>query len=203
MKKIILFVFLLLTTLTYSQKKSSSKAKAVTKTNVLAKLDNLSIEMNSDKTNPKMVLLIKNETGTETLELNNSAPNFKPLNVTLTSFTTNGTKLYYITWNENVKTETKLKKENQDIITSQIWNITDKVLLIENVKKKTHIIETVYLDKLKNATETQEKNKSEGYDFTLLTNGDFVLKNKTQESNYSYNATSKKYEIKKAISKKK
>ena len=203
MKKIVLFAFLLLTSLSYSQKKGNSKTKTIPKTNFLAKLDNLTIEINSDKTNPKIILIIKNEDGTENLELNNVSSDFKPLNVELKSFTTNGTKLYFITWKENIKTETKLKKEDQEIITSQIWNITDKELLIENVKKKTHIIETVYLDKLKNATETQEKNKSEGYDFTLLTNGDFVLKNKTQESNYSYNATSKKYEIKKAISKKK
>lgn len=202
MKKIVLFVFLLLTSITYSQKKNISKTKVTKATNVLAKLDNLSIEMTSDKDNPKMVLLIKNETSTETLELNNTS-NFKPLNVQLTTFTTNGTKLYFITWNENVKTENKLKKEDKDIITSQIWNITDKELLIENVKKKTHIIETVYLDKLKNATETQEKNRSEGYDFTLLPSGDFILKNKTQESNYSYNPTSKKYEIKKSAPKKK
>ena len=203
MKKIVLFAFLLLTSLSYSQKKGNSKTKTIPKTNFLAKLDNLTIEINSDKTNPKIILIIKNEDGTENLELNNVSSDFKPLNVELKSFTTNGTKLYFITWKENIKTETKLKKEDQEIITSQIWNITDKELLIENVKKKTHIIETVYLDKLKNATETQEKNKSEGYDFTLFPNGDFVLKNKTQESNYSYNATSKKYETKKTTSKKK
>lgn len=203
MKKIILFVFLFVMSLSYSQKKSGSKTKAAAATNVLAKLDNLSIEMSSDKNNPKMLLLIKNDTGIETVEINKSATNSKPLNVELKSFTTNGIKLYFITWKENSKTETKLKKENIETITSQIWNITDKELLIGNVKKKTNIIETVYLDKLKSATETQERNRSEGYDFTLLANGDFVLKTKTQESNYMYNVATKKYEIKKLTSKKK
>lgn len=203
MKKIILFALLLVVSLSYSQKKSNSKTKIAATTNVLGKLDNLTIEMSSDKTNPKMLLLIKKDTGIETLELNNSSSNFKPLNVELKAFTTNGTKLYFITWKENSKTETKLKKENIETVTSQIWNITDKELLIGNVKKKTHIIETVYLDKLKSATETQERNKSEGYDFILLTNGDFILKTKTQDANYVYNVASKKYEIKKLASKKK
>ena len=195
MKKIILLVLLILSTFCYSQKKKTTKAAAKT---VLATVDNVSAEIITDKKQKKIVLFSTNGTAKDTLEVKKiDSPLFTPLNFSIKSFTANGVKLYIVHWEEKNKLETKLKKEDIDIIESQIWNIDKKELLIGNTQKSTHIIETVFLDKNKTASEVQEKNRKEGFELTLLPNGDFNLKNKTQNDTYSFNTSSLKYEIKK------
>ena len=62
--------------------------------------------------------------------------------------------------------------------------------------KSSHIKETVFLDKNKTASHDVEKNRSEGFEFTLNPDGSFVIKKKTQNSTYVYNAASSKYEMK-------
>lgn len=193
MKKIIFILFLICAQCTFSQKKKTTNSKAV-----LAKLDNVSAEIITTKKQKKLVLFVSNATGKDTLEVKIiEAIGFKPLNFSIQSFTASDVKLYHIHWEEKYKIETKLRNEEQDITESQIWNIEKKELLIGNSQKSSHIVETVYLDKNKTASETQERNRKEGFEFILLPNGDFTLKNKTQQNDYSYNVSSMKYEIKK------
>ena len=65
-----------------------------------------------------------------------------------------------------------------------------------NLHKKSHIKETIFLDANKTASHDVEKNRSEGFEFTLNADGSFVMKTKTQNSTYVYNTASSKYEIK-------
>ena len=76
-----------------------------------------------------------------------------------------------------------------------MWVICFEIL--RQCQKSSHIIETVFLDKNKTASETQERNRKEGFEFNLLPNGDLILKNKTQQNTYAYNVASDKYEMKK------
>lgn len=187
MRKIILLLLLTVTSLGYSQKKKTSKKTTSTSKSVLAKLDNLSAEIITDKKGKKLVLFVTNGSSKDTLELKKiESVVFNPLNFTIKSFTTNGVKLYCLNWQEKNAIETKVKKENQDIMESQIWNIESKELLIGNTQKSSHIIETVFLDKNRTASETQERNRKEGFEFVLLPNGDVNLKNKTQNNTYSF-----------------
>lgn len=195
MKKIMILLFLICSQFTFSQKKKSTSSKSV-----LGKSENVTAEIITDKKQKKLVLFVQNGTIKDTLEIKKIITTFEPLNFSLSSFTSNGVKLYVVHWEENNNIDTKLKKENQNITENQIWNIDKKELLIGNTQKKSHIIETVYLDKNKTASETQEKNRNEGFEFTLLPNGDVVLKNKTQQDTYVYNTSSSKYEIKKGAS---
>lgn len=203
MRKIILLLLLTVTSLGYSQKKKTSKKTTSTSKSVLAKLDNLSAEIITDKKGKKLVLFVTNGSSKDTLELKKiESVVFNPLNFTIKSFTTNGVKLYCLNWQEKNAIETKVKKENQDIMESQIWNIESKELLIGNTQKSSHIIETVFLDKNRTASETQERNRKEGFEFVLLPNGDVNLKNKTQNNTYSFQNSSMKYVINKATASK-
>lgn len=198
MKKIIFVLLLICSQFTFSQKKKSTNSKSV-----LAKVDNVSAEIITDNKQKKIVLFVTNASGKETLQVKLiESISFTPLNFSMQSFTANGVKLYHIHWEEKNILNTKLKKEDQDITESQIWNIEKKELLIWNSQKSSHIVETVYLDKNKTASETQERNRKEGFEFSLLPNGDFTLKNKTQNDTYSYNATTMKYQIKKGTTSK-
>ena len=67
----------------------------------------------------------------------------------------------------------------------------------------TKIKEIQYLDKLKNASQTVEKFRNEGFAFSLTKVGDVKLKNKTQENTLSYNVSSNVYQNLKDIGKKK
>ena len=161
MKKTILLLLLILSTFGYSQKKKTTKAPAKT---VLATVDTVSAEIITDKKQKKIVLFSTNGTAKDTLEVKKiDSPLFTALNFSIKSFTANGVKLYIVHWEEKNKLETKLKKEDIDITESQIWNIEKKELLIGNTQKSTHIIETVFLDKNKTASEVQEKNRKEGF----------------------------------------
>lgn len=195
MKKIVFVLFFIFTQVTFSQKKKSTSSKSV-----LGKVENVSAEIISDKKQKKLVLFVTNGTTKDTLEVKKILTTFEPLNFSLSSFTTNGVKLYIVHWEENNKIDTKLKKEDQNITENQIWNVDKKEILIGNTQKKSHIVETVFLDKNKNASETQEKNRNEGFEFALLSNGDFTLKNKSQLDTYVYNASAMRYEIKKGSS---
>ncbi|NHN26737.1 hypothetical protein FIA58_013715 [Flavobacterium jejuense] len=197
MKRLFLVLLLIVVTSGFSQKKKATSKKSTSKT-VLAKVDNLTAEIVTVNKQKKIVLYVLNEGIQEVIELNNSIhPFLEPINFSITPFTVNEIKLYHIHWEEKNKINTKLKNENQDIVESQIWNIKKKELLIGNTQKSSHIVETIYLDKNKTASETQERNRKEGFEFNLLPNGDFILKNKTQQNTYSYNTTLDKYEIKK------
>lgn len=196
MKRAFLVLLLIVATTGFSQKKKTTSKKTTSKS-VLAKIDNLTAEITTVNKQKKIVLFVINDETKETIELSNNNPDLNPINFTITPFTINNVKLYHIHWEEKNKISTKLKNEDQNIVESQIWNIEKKELLLGNTQKSSHIVETVFLDKNKTASETQERNRKEGFEFNLLSNGDVILKNKTQQNTYTYNASLNKYEIKK------
>ena len=194
MKKLFLLLVLLLSTIGFAQK---GKGKSATKNVVLTTVDNISAEIISEKAGNRVVLFVKKEGKVDTLEVKKlDKVDFKPTNFTVKSFTTQGKKFYYVNWKEEIKVDTKLKKENGFVAEDQIWDTETKTLLLGNMHKSSHIKETVFLDKNKTASHDVEKNRSEGFEFTLNPDGSFVLKTKTQNSTYVYNAASSKYEMK-------
>ena len=194
MKKLFLLLVLLVSTIGFAQK---GKGKSATKNVVLTTVDNISAEIISEKTGKRIVLFVKKEGKVDTLEVKKlDKVDFKPTSFTVKSFTTQGKKFYHVNWKEEIKTDTKLKKENGFVAEDQIWDTETKTLLLGNMHKSSHIKETVFLDKNKTASHDVEKNRSEGFEFTLNPDGSFVLKTKTQNSTYVYNAASSKYEMK-------
>ena len=86
---------------------------------------------------------------------------------------------------------------------NEIWNIKVKAKAFSNLQATTKIKEIQYLDKLKNASQTVDKIRNEGWAFTLTKEGDVYLKNKTQENTLIYNASSNVYQNLKDLTKKK
>ncbi|MBE9577296.1 hypothetical protein [Flavobacterium proteolyticum] len=194
MKKLFLLLVLLVSTIGFAQK---GKGKSATKNVVLTTVDNISAEIISEKTGKRVVLFVKKEGKVDTLEVKKlDKVDFKPTSFTVKSFTTQGKKFYHVNWKEEIKVDTKLKKENGFVAEDQIWDTETKTLLLGNVHKSSHIKETIFLDANKTASHDVEKNRSEGFEFTLNPDGSFVLKTKTQNSTYVYNTASSKYEMK-------
>lgn len=194
MKKLFLLLVLLVSTVGFAQK---GKGKSATKNVVLTTVDNISAEIISEKTGKRVVLFVKKEGKVDTLEVKKlEKVDFKPTSFTVKSFTTQGKKFYHVNWKEEIKTDTKLKKENGFVTEDQIWDTETKTLLLGNIHKSSHIKETIFLDANKTASHDVEKNRSEGFEFTLNPDGSFVLKTKTQNSTYVYNTASSKYEMK-------
>lgn len=194
MKKLFLLLVLLVSAVGFAQK---GKGKPAAKNVVLTTVDNISAEIISEKTGKRVVLFVKKEGKVDTLEVKKlDKVDFKPTNFTIKSFSTQGKKFYHVNWKEEIKTDTKLKKENGFVTEDQIWDTETKTLLLGNVHKSSHIKETIFLDANKTASHDVEKNRSEGFEFTLNPDGSFVLKTKTQNSTYVYNTASSKYEMK-------
>ena len=194
MKKLFLLLVLLVSAVGFAQK---DKGKSAAKNVVLTTVDNISAEIIFEKTGKRVVLFVKKEGKVDTLEVKKlDKVDFKPTNFTVKSFTTQGKKFYHVNWKEEIKTDTKLKKENGFVTEDQIWDTETKTLLLGNVHKSSHIKETIFLDANKTASHDVEKNRSEGFEFTLNPDGSFVLKTKTQNSTYVYNTASSKYEMK-------
>jgi len=200
MKKLFLLLILLVSTAGMAQKsKTKPASKSAPKNVVLATADNVSTEIISEKSGKRVVLFVKTEGKIDTLEVKNlEKSDFKPTTITLKSFTTQGKKFYHVNWKEEIKVDTKLKKENGVVAEDQIWDVETKTLLLGNTYKSSHIKETVFLDANKTASQDIEKNRNEGFEFTLNADGSFNLKTKTQNSSYVYNTASSKYEIKSA-----
>ena len=194
MKKLFLFLVLFVSTISFAQK---SKAKPAPKNIILATVDNVSAEVISEKSGKRVVLFVKNEGKIDTLEIKKlDKITFKPTNFTLKSYMTQGKKFYHVSWKEEIKVDTKLKKENGVLTEDQLWDVVAKTLLLGNIHKSSHIKETVFLDANKTASHEVEKNRSEGFEFSLNADGSFGLKTKTQNSTYVFNTASNKYEIK-------
>lgn len=189
MKKIAILAFAFFTCFTNAQKKKSSKAPAPTAT-VITTSGNASVELFKNN----LFLLVKNGVQKDTMLLKTYTDKTLPTECKVTNFTTKGTSMYYVTWNEKVVTETKLKKEETAIVESQIWNPAKKELQIGNTQSTSNIKEIVFLDRLKTASETQQRVKKSGYEF-IFNNGDFILRTKSGDTKYTYNTTTSKYEV--------
>ena len=182
MKKIVFLVIIALSVnVNFAQKK-----KATTQKTSSTKVDNLTAEIKektfqlsiSEKGKPADAIIVK--------EINN---NIKPTDIKLSSFNASGTKLYLLQWTEKTNTKTDLKTEDITTVYSVIYEITNKKQVFSNIEKTNNIVEKVFLDKNKNASETQEKVRREGFVFTLNADGSITQKNKTQENKGVYDAT--------------
>jgi len=111
----------------------------------------------------------------------------------LSSFTAGGTKLYLLTWSEKSGAKTDLKTEDITTIYSVVYEIASKKQVFSNTQMTNHITEKVFLDKLKNASETQEKIRREGFEFKLNPDGSISQKGKTQENKYTYDVAKIEY----------
>ncbi len=197
MKKLFLVLMLFVSTIGFTQKGKAKAKPTPSKNLVLTTVDNISAEIITEKAGKRVVLFVKNEGKVDTLEIKKiEKTDFKPTNFTVKSYQAQGKKLYHVNWKEEIKVDTKLKKENGVVTENQLWDTQSKTLLLGNTHKSSHIKETVFLDANKTASHEVEKNRSEGFEFTLNVDGSFVLKTKTQNSTYVYNTTLSKYEMK-------
>lgn len=193
MKKIIVVLILaVLGNSIYAQKKKPISATA---SSVLAKADKLSVEY----INNKLVMFSQIKgSNKDTVFSRTIENNKKPLDCKILAFKAKDTPLYHVSWSENTVSETKDKREDKTQYHNEIWEINSKTLALGNIQTSTKIKETLYLDKLKNASQTSEKIRNEGLVFSLTPTGDVILKTKTQENKLTYDPTLKKYvELKK------
>jgi hypothetical protein len=200
MKKIILLLALsLCCTSIYSQKKKTAKKES---SKVIAAAGNLTAELLPGKDQLLFQVMAdkKDSLFTKKIDVKNNAKaptmmnNNIPFDCKIVPFTTKGAPLYCITWTENSFFEMTDKKEDRTQYHTQIWNVATKSLVLGNVQTKTKVTEILWLDKLKNASQTSEKMRNEGLIFTLTKDGDAILKSKTQENKLSYNPQINKYD---------
>lgn len=193
MKNLILFVFtLLIIVSSYSQKKKKAPIKTTTisktasPSGVLAKVDNLVAEVKAG--NFQITI-----DGKDAISIKPADSKFAPTNVKLTPFTASGVKLYLLSWTEILQNKTNLKTEDITTIYSNVYDIRSKKQVFYNTQLTNHIVEKVFLDKLKNASETQERMRKEGFEFFLNADGSITQKNKTQENKWVFDATKMEY----------
>lgn len=160
----------------------------------LAKLDNVTVEI---KDGNFQVSLVDKDNSGGAIVIKPAEPTFKPLECKLSTFKSNGSSLYIVTWVEKSTTKTDLKTE--DVVSNyvSILDIANKKIVFSNTETTSHIIEKVFLDNGKNASETQEKLRREGAHFVLNPDGSIVLKNKTSEKTLLYDAVKMEYLVKK------
>lgn len=188
MKKMMVLVLVLLFCVSICAQKKKPIAKKSTSI-VLAKATNLSAEIVKDN----FYLFINNVNSKDTIVLKKVDVKNLPSNCKITVFTTKETPLYLITWIEKITIKTDLKTEDIINLHSEIYELSSKKQVVANIQITKNITEKVFLDKLKNASETQQRVRREGFEFILLPEGDIVLKTKTQENKMMYNPIDKKY----------
>lgn len=195
LKKCLIFVFSLLSCLVFSQKKKA------TTTPPLASFENITAEIISEGGKNKLVAYIQFDDKKEKVvlkELTTSDKTQFPTQIKINSFSISGVKLYHFSYIENIKIETKLKKEETIVTSNEIWDFSStKVKILGNIQKTSKIKETVFLDKNKTASETQEKTRREGFDFSLTKENDVILSNKTQSNRFKFNLETRRFDPKK------
>jgi len=193
MKKIILLLALsIIVTNSIAQKKKSSVKSALL--TVFTKVDNLVAEV---KNSTFQITINENGIPKDFIEVMRVESKFTPTDCKLTSFKASGTQLYLLTWTESTKTKTDLKTEDASTVYSNIYEIISKKLILSNKQITSHIVEKVFLDKLKNASETQERKHTEGLEFKLNPDGSIIQKNKTQENKLVYDVAKMQFVISK------
>ncbi len=196
MKKIVLLIFITFLCLSsYSQKKKkSSKAKATSSSTALAKADNISAEFIKDKF---YLFNTISKTKKDTISIKIIDTKSVLSDCKLESFITKTKKLYYLSWLEKTTTVSTNKTEEITQINSQIFDIDSKTKMLDNIQKSTKITEKVFLDRLKNASETQERMRNEGSIFTKTKDGDVLLNSKTKETKMTFDLAKNQYVTKK------
>ena len=198
--KNLLFIFLLLviTNFSFAQK---AKTPAAATSNALATFENLKAEIITEGGKQKLAILIDNAGKKETIILKEISTKDKaqqPTNFKIKSFTIANTKLYHFSYTENILTETKLKKENAIITSNEIWDLsTTKLKILGNIQTISQIKEIQFLDKNKTASQTVDKTRKEGFEFTLTKDFEVHLSTKTQTNKYKFNTTTRRFDPKK------
>ena len=189
MKKIVLLVLVsIFCTSVYSQNKKKVIPKKATSI-VLAKVDNLSAEIVKES----FYLFINNGVKKDTLVLKTIDVKNVPTECKIMPFKSKAISLYLITWVEKVTSKTDLKTEEVVNVYSEIFDVATKTQVFANTQTTINITEKVFLDKLKNATETQQKIRREGLEFKLNPDGTVTLKSKKQENKLTYHPIEKKF----------
>lgn len=183
------FVSLFLISILFSFAAFAQKTKTSSKVSSLAALDNLVVDTKDNM----VIVMIKAKPNQESITLSDQKIANSPQEVTIKSFTSDNTKLYLINWTETTTNKTELRLEDIKTIYSKIINPETKSILFSNYQKTNNITEKVFLDKLKNASETQQKIRREGFEFILNSDGSITQKNKTQENKWFYSAKQSKY----------
>ncbi|MBC7495245.1 MAG: hypothetical protein H7221_09580 [Flavobacterium sp.] len=196
---VLLIAILLIAVPSFSQKKGKVKNKKSIRTAIiLANTTNVIFEMN--KKNGLNQLYLLTGAAKDTLLIKSVAESIiiLPASCKLKFFTANATPLLNVTWIENsVIGDAKTKIENITKVNNDIWELAARNQAMSNTQITTNIKEIVYLDRLRNASETQERNRKEGLEFILQPNGDVTLFTKTVTNTMNYNAADKKYKFKK------
>jgi hypothetical protein len=187
MKRIVIVVLMVfISASSFAQKKKPVAKKTATTTvakGILAKADNLVAEI---KNGSFQVTINENGKAKDAIIVKAVDAKFAPTNTKLTAFKANGVSLYVLTWTEIAVIKTDLKTENLTNIYSVVYEISNKKQVFSNTQTTNHIVEKVFLDKLKTASETQERIRREGFEFILNADGTITQKNKTQENKWKY-----------------
>lgn len=189
----IVLVATLLGVTSFAQKVKTS-AKQSSLISSFTKLDNLVVEVK----NGNFQLTI-NENGKEkaALIVKVADTKFTPLDCKLISFMANGAKLYLLSWTEKNQIKTDLRTEDKTIVYSIIYEIASKKQVLSNTQITNRIIEKVFLDKNKTASETQEKSRKEGFELVVNADGSITQKSKNQTSLWVYDNSKMEFIAKK------
>jgi hypothetical protein len=198
MKNVLLTLLLLFTTVSFAQK---PKTPVKPTSSALATFENLKAEIITEGGKQKLAILLDNAGKKETIILKEITVKDKaqqPTNFKIKSFTVANVKLYHFSYTENILTETKLKKENALITSNEIWELsTTKLKILGNIQTVSKITEIEFLDKNKTASQTVDKTRKEGFEFTLTKDFEVHLSTKTQINKYKFNAATRRYDPKK------
>lgn len=167
----------------HKRKKTPVKSTKTATTSSVAKVDNLTAEI---KGKTFQLTIAEKGKAADAITVKELVGDVKPADIKLSGFTANGTKLYLLQWTEKSNIKTDIKTEDITMIYSVIYEIPNKKQVFSNYQKTTNIVEKVFLDRNKTASETQEKVRREGFEFVLNPDGSVTQKSKNQENKWTY-----------------
>lgn len=179
MKNILFLLSLFFAFSCNGQKKKSVSSKSVVS---FAKIENLQVEIKNE--NFQLTLLDKGKE-VDALVIK-KAGDMVPIATKITPFTANGTRLYLVTWTEKTNTKTDLKTEDELVVFSYVYNLATKKEVFFNTQLTNNIVEKVFLDRNKTASETQTRIRREGYEFSLNPDGTLTQKTAKQLNKWKY-----------------
>ena len=192
MKQLLILLAIALSTTTgFAQKKKAPvKSTKTATTSSTAKVDNLTAEI---KGKTFQLTIAEKGKAADAITVKELVGDVKPVDIKLSGFTANGTKLYLLQWTEKSNIKTDLKTEDITMIYSVIYEIPNKKQVFSNYQKTTNIVEKVFLDRNKTASETQEKVRREGFEFVLNPDGSVTQKSKNQENKWTYDVAKQEF----------
>lgn len=192
MKQLLILLAIALSTTTgFAQKKKTPvKSTKTATTSSTAKVDNLTAEI---KGKTFQLTIAEKGKAADAITVKELVGDVKPADIKLSGFTANGTKLYLLQWTEKSNIKTDLKTEDITMIYSVIYEIPNKKQVFSNYQKTTNIVEKVFLDRNKTASETQEKVRREGFEFVLNPDGSVTQKSKNQENKWTYDVAKQEF----------